>query len=291
MHRLLILLFTLLALPGLAPASIVVIGKLSQKSIVKPGDHFEGVISVKNTSAVPAEARVTQSDYSFLADGSNHYGEPGKASRSNAGWITVTPTRIKLAPGETLPIRYKGRAPADAKLCGTYWSMIMIEPNGAPAIAPDGNLGKIAVGLQTTVRFAVQIITDIGQSGTRSLKVQGKRLVRAAGRRTLELDIANDGERLLVPTVSVELFNAKGVSAGRVQARRASVFPDCSLRAKVDLTGIPDGNYTAMLLLDSGEAQVMGAQYDLELATPPPASTPDLAPQPAASPTVPLVRR
>lgn len=285
MKRLLSLLLTFAALLSAAPASIVVIGKLAQKSEIKAGDNFDGVILLKNTGAAPAEARVTQSDYSFQADGTNLYDEPGKAPRSNAGWITVTPSRIQLAAGETLPVRYKGRAPADANLRGTYWSMILIEPNVAPSIRPDGKIDQIAVGVQTAVRFAVQVITDIGQSGTRSLQVQGKRLVRADGRRGLEIDIANDGERLLVPTVSLELFNAKGVSAGRVQARRASVFPDCSVRAKVDLTDIPDGKYTAMLLLDSGEAQVMGAQYDLELAP----MKPDL--QPFVTPAAPLVQR
>jgi hypothetical protein len=37
------------------------------------------------------------------------------------------------------------------------------------------------------------------------------------------------------------------------------------VRANVNLTDVPAGRYVAMFLLDSGGAQIMGAQYDLEI--------------------------
>lgn len=249
-----------------ARAGTVVVGNLARKTTIKPGDAFEGVIFVKNTGAEASEAQIRQTDYSFQADGSNDYGQPGTLPRSNADWITVTPTRVKLAPGETVPVRYKGRAPSGPKLQGTFWSMIMVEPNSAPPITPAGTVDKISVGLQTAVRFGVQIITEIGQAGTRSLTIRDKGILQAEGQRTLHLDIANDGERLLVPLTTVELFDAQGASIGRFDAGRTSIFPTCSVRARVNLTDVPSGKYTAMVLLDSGDAQVLGAQYDLVLA-------------------------
>ena len=253
----------LLALPAWADISVV--GKLARTATIGPGDSFDGVIFVRNNDAHAADVRLFQTDYLCQADGTNDYGEPGKAARSNAGWITVSPTRLKLAPGETQPVRYKGRAPANAKLHGTYWSMIMVEPNAAPAITPEGKPDTVAVGLQTTIRFGIQIVTEIGQSGTRSLRVLEKCLVKLDGKRAFQLDVGNDGERLLIPTMSVELFDQKGASIGRFPAGRTRIYPACSVRAKVDLSAVPPGKYVAMVLLDSGEAQVMGAQYDLEL--------------------------
>lgn len=262
-----LLLFTLitLLLTTATQASISVIGSLARTSTLKPGDSFEGVILVRNNDKEPADIRLSQCDYLFQSDGSNDYAEAGKTPRSNAGWITVSPSRAKLAPGETLPIRYKGKAPADPKLQGTYWSMIMVEPNSVAAIAPDGK-HQVAVGLATTIRFAIQIVTEFGNSGTRSLQVTDKRLVQADGKRALQIDIANDGERLLIPQMTVELFDQGGASVGRFEAGRARIYPACSVRAKADLTDVPAGKYIAMVLLDSGDAQVMGAQYDLELA-------------------------
>jgi hypothetical protein len=68
--------------------------------------------------------------------------------------------------------------------------------------------------------------------------------------------------------MSVEMFDKTGASVGRFDAGRTRIYPECSVRAKVDLTGIPEGKYTAMVLLDSGESQVLGAQYDLEISPP-----------------------
>lgn len=266
MKRLLHLILATLALAGSSQAGVVVIGSLARTNTIKPGEAFEGVILLKNTDKQDADVRVFQTDYLCYADGSNDYGEPGKAPRSNAGWITLSPSRVKLVPGETVPVRYKGHAPADPKLQGTFWSMIMVEPNSTPAITPEGKPDQVAVGLQTTIRFAIQIVTEVGQSGTRSLQVQDKRLVQGGGKRALELDIANDGERLLIPAMTVELFDQSGASIGRFDAGRARIYPACSVRAKVDLTDVPLGKYVAMVLLDSGDAQVMGAQYELDIA-------------------------
>jgi hypothetical protein len=265
MKPLILLIIATLALIGSSRAGIVVIGSLARTTTIKPGDAFDGVIFVKNTDKQPADVRLFQSDYLCQADGTNEYGEPGKMPRSNASWITVTPTRLKLAPGETQPVRYKGRAPADAKLLGTFWSMIIVEPVSLPAITPEGKIDQVAVGLQTTIRFAVQIVTELGQGGNRSLQVLDKALVKNEGKRALSLDIGNDGERLLIPTISVELFDQQGASIGRFDAGRSRIYPACSVRAKVDLTDVPSGKYVAMVLLDSGDTQVMGAQYDLEI--------------------------
>ena len=88
----------------------------------------------------------------------------------------------------------------------------------------------------------------------------------AEGKRAFLLDIGNDGERLMVPMMTVELFDAQGATVGRFDAGRARIYPGCSVRAKADLTDVPPGKYTAMVLLDSGDAQVMGAQYDIKIA-------------------------
>jgi hypothetical protein len=266
MKHLLFLFLAAVALADFSEAGIAVIGNLARTSTIKAGDAFEGVIFLKNPDKESADVRIRQTDYLFQADGSNDYGEAGKTPRSNAGWITVSPTRLKIAPGETQPVRYKGKAPADPKLLGTFWSLIMVEPNSASIITPEGKVDQAAVGLQTKICFAIQIVTQMGQSGTRSLQVQGKRMVQAEGKRALQLDIANDGERLLVPMMTVELFDQTGASIGRFEAGHARIYPACSVRAKVDLTDVPTGKYAVLVLLDSGDAQVMGAQYDLEIA-------------------------
>lgn len=246
-------------------ASVSVVGTLARTVALKPGEAFEGDIVLKNSDRTQAELHVSQTDYLFDATGRNQYGAPGQNPRSNAGWMIITPSRLRLGPGETQTVHYKGRAPADAKLRGSYWSMIMVAPETAPAITPDGKPDQIAVGVSCVVRVGVQIVTNLGHDAPRSLAIVKKSLAREADRRILQLDVANDGEQLLIPTVTVELFDRKGVSLGRFEAGRARVYPGCSIRAEADLSRVSPGHYTAMVLLDTGDADVMGAQYDLEI--------------------------
>jgi hypothetical protein len=248
-----------------APAAVSVVGSLSRQSKAQPGGTFEGVIFLKNTGSRPAEARAFQTDYLFHADGTNQYGEPGSHPRSNGGWITLTPIRVKLGAGETVPVRYKGKVPADAELRGTYWSMIMIEPLAAEAEVPSGGEQKVAVGLQTKIRMGVQILTEVGRDAKNQLQVLEKSLNKTDGRRLLQVDLGNNGERMLTPAVNVELFDSNGASIGRFEGGRMRILPTCSVRSKVDLSDVPAGKYSAMVLLDAGGDQVMGAQYDLQI--------------------------
>ncbi|MDB6139922.1 MAG: hypothetical protein JWO94_2994 [Verrucomicrobiaceae bacterium] len=266
MNRILLFLAAFLAHHS-AQAGVVVIGNLARTVNVKAGDNFEGVVFLKNTDKTGADVHLFQTDYTSQADGTNNYGEPGRAPRSNAEWITVSPTRVHLTAGETRPVRYKGRVPANSKLSGTYWSMLMVEPTSVSAPTPETKPDQVAVGLQTSIRFGIQLVTEVGKESKASLQVRDKRLVSStAARRSLELDIGNNGERLMIPAMTVELFDKSGASVGRFDAGRARIYPECSVRAKVDLSDIPEGKYAAMVLLDSGDSQVLGAQYDLEIA-------------------------
>jgi hypothetical protein len=172
---------------------------------------------------------------------------------------------VTLPPQGTASVYYKGGVPKDVAVVGTYWSMIMIEPVATPPPAVEGAENKISMGLQTVTRFAVQIVSEIGSTGTEELKVQDKSLVFDGGKRVLRLDVANTGERAQIPGLWAELFNEQGVSLGRFEGGRWRIYPGCSVRYKVDLTDVPAGKYTAMVVMDTGGEYVTGAQYALEI--------------------------
>jgi hypothetical protein len=247
-------------------AGVTVIGALARSNSVKPGGTFEGMIVLKNSDAKPAQVMLRQTDYGFQADGASSYGEPGTSPRSNANWISLTPTQVTIPPNQTLAVQYKGKVPADANLKGTYWSMIMVEPKSPSAPVLAGQDKEVAMGVQTVMRFAVQIVTEMGDTGERKIKIIEKSIVQIEGKRKVQLDIENTGERLMIPTVSVELYNEGGVSIGKFEADRARIYPGCSVRSQADVSDVPPGKYTAMVVIDNGDNRVMGAQYALEIA-------------------------
>jgi len=273
----LFLLFSMLADAALAGVSVV--GGLTREKALEPGAKFEGTIRLQNNGEITSQVNVYQTDYLFYADGSNLYGEPGSAPRSNAQWFTISPKRLTIPPGEKASVHYSGQVPEvrelasitgglqlldNPNLVGTYWSMVMIEPE--PETDPEsveGEAGKVKIGIQTKVRYGIQIVTHIGDTGVSKIRFLDKRLTNHEGEVTLQLDIENVGERWLSPTVWVELYDEGGMQAGRFEAGKKRIYPDCSVSHEVDLSGVPKGNYKALVVVDNGDEHVFGARYDL----------------------------
>lgn len=244
-------------------ANITVVSGLSERTVVNPGESWSGSILLLNNGSETASARLFQTDYRFSAGGEAHYDSPGTQERSNASWIRLDQTRITLAPGEQAPVGFRGTVPDDPDLTGTYWSVIMVEPEN-PEAAPDPESDQ-SVGIRTLVRYAVQVISDISDTGSREVKFLDRRLVRRGEEQVLEVDVANVGEQLLRPQVKVELFDESGGRRGRFQTDHVRLFPGTSARFRVPLTGMDPASYRALVLVDDGSDDVFGAQYRLHL--------------------------
>jgi len=246
-----------------ATASVFVVGSLVRNKNVRPGETFEGLVLLRNTGSEPAEVKVSQTDYTFYADGRSRYGEPGTTPRSNARWISVAPSQLTIPEHETAGVSYRVSVPTQDNLSGTYWSMLMIEPVASPvARAANPDTG---VHVQTVVRFGVQIATEVGDGGSGTLQVTNKRLWEDGPKRWFLLDAENAGNRVMIPAIWVELFNKEGISVGKFEGERSRIYPACSVRYHVDVSEVPPGQYTALVILDNGDDHVMGAQYEMAI--------------------------
>jgi len=259
-----LLLLAVLSLP--AQAGVSVVGGLCRERTVESGKAYKGVIFISNSDDTPAEAKVYQTDYVFFRDGKSVYGEPGKAPRSNAGWITFSPPRLVIPAKRTVPVDYSIKVPAEKPLKGTYWSMIMVE--GVSKSSPESiqaEEGKAKLGITNVIRYGIQMVTHIGDTGTRKLKFLETKLLREDGKRIFQVDIENTGQRWLRPFLWVELYDGDGRYVGRFEGRRARTFPGTSVRRRIDLSAPPKGTYKALLVADGGEDAVFGVSYTLKL--------------------------
>ena len=281
MKKILCALLFAVALAHSSFAGVSVIGQLTREESVQPGEKFEGTIKLQNTGETACQVSVYQTDYLFYADGSNVYGEPGSTARSNADWLSVSPKRLTVPPNEMALVHYSGQVPPVRKLAsvlsdlqvtespdlvGTYWSMVMIEP--VPETGPETGEeepGKVKFGIQTKVRYGIQIVSNIGDTGTPKIKFLDKRLIRQEGKTILRLDIENTGQRWLSPGVWVELYDGGGMQVGRFEGAKKRIYPNCSVRHEVELSGVARGKYKALVVVDNGDQYVFGAKYDLEI--------------------------
>jgi len=248
-------------------AGINVLGGLGREVVLQPGGRSQGKIVLRNSDKEAREVRIYQTDYRFWSDGRSEYGEPGTTPRSNAAWLTVTPSQITIPAESVQDVHYSIQVPDNRDLSGTYWSIVMIEPL-APLVVPQAGVddGQSRMGLRAVVRYGVQIVTNIGDTGARDLRFIDRQIVTdEEGHKILQLDAECLGERWLVPMLWTELYNEQGELVGRFSGGKYRIYQGCSVRYRIDLTNVPAGRYKALVVADNGDDNVFGAQYELVL--------------------------
>jgi hypothetical protein len=243
-----------------ASAQISVVGSSVVENISSPGERYEGSVLVRNASTVAQSVRVYQSDYTFFADGTSHFDAPGTSARSNAQWIKPSVSTLVIPPSSDVAVTYVVTVPAADSLRGTYWSALMIEGEVTPPAITSGR----QIGLGAVVRYAVQLATHLQATGSHTVRLANQRLVvDSSGARSLELDVANIGERAYRPALWVELYDATGAQRAKVQQQRGLLYPGTSLRQHFAFGDLAPGSYKAVVFADTGDDEVLAAQYKL----------------------------
>jgi hypothetical protein len=248
------------------PASAgVVIGSLTLEREARAGETYQGSVVMTNNEDTPQDVIIYQTDYLFASDGSNQYGKPGTHTRSNANWITFSPRQLQVPPHQSSQVSYVVHVPVDSALTGTYWSMIMVEE--VPPPLPDSmlQLARNVAAVRQVMRYGVQCVTHIGESGATKVTVTGARLEELENhKRELQVDVENTGERWIVPAAWMELYDTEGRYVGRFETSKKRIFPGTSVRFHIELDGTFSGRYKALVVLDNGDQSVFGAKYNLE---------------------------
>ncbi|MCO6441399.1 MAG: hypothetical protein J5I81_10000 [Nitrococcus mobilis] len=247
-----------------AQAGIKVDGSLTHELRVHPGETSRRVVTVRNTGSIPTEVKVYRRDYHFNADGRNDYGEPGKLPRSNADWLQLNREQMRIPAGGAANVYYEIQVPNDPALHGTYWSMILVEPVAArEAVAQDLEPGETQ--LSQVIRYGIQIVTHIRDSGQADLVFENPRLVKETNHRLFIVDLKNRGTRWIRPRLYMELHDLQGGTMQKVEGSQQRLYPNTSVRSQFDLSALPPGEYRALIIADGGGDALFGTQIDLSL--------------------------
>lgn len=249
-----------------ASSQITVTSSLVDERLAAAGTSYDGVIRVRNTTSDAQRVRVYQADLTSPAPGQWRYPAAGTTPHSNGGWVTFASPDLTLTPGEEAPVPFRVDVPADAS-AGTYWSLMMVEAAGSP---PTPTVAETArsprLGVRQVIRYGVQIVTDVAGPASTDVRFAGAALVsEPEGGVALQIDLENVGERLVRPACWVELFDEGGCSRGRLEGCGGRIFPGASTQHQIDLSHLPGGTYEALVVVETGADEVVGAQYTLEL--------------------------
>jgi hypothetical protein len=244
-----------------ANASIVVLNGLSHENQVLPGETYRGTIQIQNTGSGGKDVQVYIKDYWFSFSGENRHDPGGTLKRSNASWISFTPELLTLDSSEVASIDFEVTIPENDTLRGTYWSVIMVEG----ITPPDTNNINQGVKINTAIRYAVQIISNVGTNAKSDLQFLGMELGKQEDKDVLNVAIENIGECILRPEMSLELFDDLGNSVGIIRTDKRKTFPGTSVLSTLILEGIKPGNYSGVLIADCGEDRLFGSNLSLEI--------------------------
>lgn len=253
---------------GPAAAAVQLVSPAVQSFTVAPGGSYEGLLLLANPGPEPASVRLYLNDYRYDASGRSYYEEPGTHPRSNAPWITLGGAVVTLQPQEERSIPFRIQIPGHETLAGTYWSVILVEPlppDAPETPRPPGQQEDetYRLGLRTMVRYAVLMVTQVGESGQPEPSLSEARLTlnEAGNGHRFEVELANGGDRWFLPTVWMELYDQTGQQVGRFEGGQRRLLPGTSVRQTIDLGSLAVGEYVAILVLDGGGDDVYGARY------------------------------
>lgn len=257
---LILLFFSATALFG----DIQVLGSLTRIGSGNPGESYDGSIDLQNVSDETVEVKVYQKDYRFFADGRVLYEETGAHDRTNAPWIEFSPNILAIPAGQGAQVGYRVRIPDSNELIGTYWSLLFIEgvPNDTGEKKDNENF---TLSILQVVRYGIQLITEIGDTGSVALDFVNPILDDADGLYTLAIDVENIGSVWLRPEFSCTLFDLSGAELASVDAGDKRLYPGTSTRAVFNLPSLAVGTYRALVLADGGGENLFGANYTLKI--------------------------
>ena len=257
-------LIALFAVSGSARAQISVLSSTVEEKEAAKGETYTGRIVISNPTTTPQSVRIFKTDYSFKAAGTTAYEDPGTTPRSNAPWVTPQTERVVVPPRSEVTVPYTVVVPGSDSLRGTYWSAIMVEGAESAPTSTTGRGGQAQVGIGTVIRYAIQVATHIGTTGTRTVKFENAASGRTAtGEATLGMDVITTGDRAVRPKLSVEVYDEQGTLKAKGNQERGLVYPGSSFRQTFDFGKLPAGTYKAVVFADTGDEKVFATQFTI----------------------------
>jgi len=220
----------------------------------QPGDTVEGVVRLTNLGDATLPLRLYLSDWSFDDVGNFTFSEVGSSARSSSDWISYAPTALELPPNGSEVVRYEVTVPADAPP-GTHWSVLFAESEPA-----DPEPGQPAASISVRVGHIVYVNIAPLESAGAVLGIFGEPPRTYTDAYRLFVQYANTGNAAQGVEGELIVRNELGEAVIETAIDRQVVLPESARVLQINLVGpLPAGNYTALVVLDYGDA-------DLEVA-------------------------
>lgn len=229
------------------------------------GNTISGIIKMKNDGRKENRVLVYRQDLWLACDKPNDYKDINSHPRSLGKWLKTNVDEKVLQPNEEYEVSYTIEVPSGTIENGTYWALIMVEvADPLKEETPQG------VKIDSKVRYAIQIITDVGIFQNPKLNFEKVELSSSAVKDTvvsnkvIKVKLKNEGIFLARAKLNLEVFNNQGEKVKIINGVQRKVYPSYCNDFEIELKGLPKGKYEAVLVADNGK-DLFGENLTIEI--------------------------
>jgi hypothetical protein len=248
MKKSLLFLFLVLSIQ-VSNANIVVLNGLTHVHQSASGQLITGIIKLKN--AGESEQRVIIYFNDLFQECGKETVLTADDSHNNSikSWLTTNVNEHVFLANEEYELIYTINVPNDVAIDGSYWGVLMVEIE-KPIKEDELEYG---VKLESKVRYGIQIIADINERTPSELEFYDIKIEEPDGNKLINVNLKNLGSFYVEPTLMLEVFNGNGEQAKKVEVKFKKVYPNSCKSFSLDISGLPKGAYTAVLVADYGK--------------------------------------
>lgn len=224
------------------PASVV--------HVAAPGETLAGIVRVTNPMEHVLRLRVYLSDWTLDMAGQFTFADVGTLPASASNWITFSPSVLDIEPHATAEVRYDVQVPPDAG-AGTHQTVLFVESEPSEAVP-----GQMAATFSVRVGHVVYVnVPPLVKEGAITA-IFGEPAKTAGEPYHLTVLYENRGNAAQGVQGSLVVSDDRGETAIEAGIERNVVLPNSARAFEINLLGLlPGGTYTALVVLDYGDAE------------------------------------
>ena len=250
------------SLPFFCFSTVIVSGPLSYVYSGKHGDKIEGKIQLYNQSEKPQRVMLKFYDYPYFDNEEQGYIYPevGKDKRSNASWFQLEKNLVTIPGSSSYEVPVRGTFPENKKLEGSYYSILMIEPE-----LEEIKFDEEKPMVRSLVRYALHMVTSLDETGEYGLKIISKNIKEKGEKKIFEFEVENTGSKYFRPNILIELYSQSGEKIEPFKLSPIWLLPTKTKKYEIDVTDLKLGKYQGMILFDQKGADFFGSNCEFEL--------------------------
>jgi hypothetical protein len=250
----------LVLLPCATQAAVVIVNGLSHThSLVSSEAKAQGLIRVRNDGNKESRILVYRQDLISKCGEKSTFPEAGSHPQSLGKSLVTNVNEKVIASKEEYDVLYSVQLGRD-KPAGTYWEVLMVEV--ADPIREEPRNG---VQVNSTVRYAIQVIVDVGTFDGPALSYQQVSFEKVSPTLSvLKVTLKNDGIFGARSSVILEVYDASGNKLKVTEPNSRMLYPGSCSTYEIPVTDLPKGKFDCVIVADTGK-DLFGSNVTLQI--------------------------